>query len=118
MPVEKTLVTTLEELTQIARETTEVATLATQASRRLRIAVLIGVVILVVLMAGVLGVAVENRRTADTIVDCTTPEGECFKQSQARTAGVVQRILDGQIANTECRDEADVRACVEAKLAP
>jgi hypothetical protein len=109
---------TLQELIKVSREMGDIATVAEKARNRLlRVTIAVGVLAML-LLAGVLFVAIDNRHTGDTIVDCTTPEGDCFRQNQARTGQVIQRILDGQIANTECRDEADVRACVEAKLAP
>jgi hypothetical protein len=114
MAVEKTL----QDLLNVSREISTVATIAEKARIRLLKVTVAVAALAVLLLAGVLWVALENQRTANTIESCITPEGECFKQSQARTGTVVQRILDGQIANTECRDEADVRACVEAKLAP
>jgi hypothetical protein len=118
--VEKTLADlnrTLGELIEVSREMGTVASVAERARRRLlTITIAVGA-LATLLLAAVLLVAVENRQTGDQIVSCTSPDGECFKRGQTRTAQVVQRILDGQIANTECRNEPDVRACVEAKLA-
>lgn len=108
----------LSDLIAAAREMESVAQAAERARWRLFVATLAIAAILLVMMVALLMVALANRETAQTIVSCTTPGGECFKQSQVRTAAVVERILDGQIANTECGDAADIRACVESKLEP
>jgi hypothetical protein len=121
MTAEKTpqdLHRTLAELIEESKALASVATVAEKARIKLQWLVIALLVVVIPLVVIDVWIAVENKRTGDAIIDCTTPEGDCFQRNQTRTGEVIQRILDGQIANTECRDEADVRACVEAKLAP
>lgn len=40
--------------------------------------------------------------SADRILDCTDPKGECYKQSQNRTARAVQDISAGNILAVVC----------------
>jgi hypothetical protein len=39
--------------------------------------------------------AEDAKRTADIIKDCTIPEGECFKQQQARDEAIVTNVVQG-----------------------
>jgi flagellar basal body-associated protein FliL len=39
--------------------------------------------------------AEDAKRTADYIKDCTVPEGECFKQQQARDEAIVTNVVQG-----------------------
>lgn len=48
---------------------------------------------------------VEQKRLNDIIVDCTTPEGECSKKSQAQLAagiGQIDQIVKGAADQTVC----------------
>jgi hypothetical protein len=40
-------------------------------------------------------IALEAKRSADAIKDCTIPEGECFKQQQARDEAIVTNVVQG-----------------------
>jgi hypothetical protein len=39
--------------------------------------------------------AEDAKRSADVIKDCTIPEGECFKQQQARDQAIVEDVVNG-----------------------
>jgi hypothetical protein len=108
----------LDVIIEESQKVREIAAIAERARRRLLVATLVVGVIGALLLAGVMWVGLANRQTVDTIVGCTTPGGECYDRGQARTGEIVQRIVDAQIATVECRNEVDVRACVEQKLSP
>jgi hypothetical protein len=40
-------------------------------------------------------IALDSKRSADVIKDCTIPEGECFKQQQARDQAIVEDVVNG-----------------------
>jgi hypothetical protein len=40
-------------------------------------------------------IALEARNAAEAIKDCTIPEGECFKQQQARDKAIVEDVIRG-----------------------
>lgn len=57
----------------------------------------------------------------DRLLDCTTPEGQCYRESHQRTSRLVATINDASTAAAYCaqRDStsvAVVRACVEREL--
>ncbi len=60
---------------------------------------------------------------SERIADCTTEGGTCYKQGQARTAGVLAEVVRAQIAVEWCgRDpqvgsRAELEACVAKAMA-
>lgn len=44
----------------------------------------------------------QTQATNDTIVDCTTPGGACYRQSQARTAAVVADLIKASTFVSQC----------------
>lgn len=58
-------------------------------------------------------------RSADRILDCTDPNGDCFKQSQARTADVVAALNLGALYGAYCVQQnpdasiPQIKACVK-----
>jgi len=50
-----------------------------------------------------------NGRAADRIEDCTSPEGQCYKDAQARTAeavlGIKRDTLDVVVAALSCQED-------------
>jgi hypothetical protein len=94
----------LDAIIEESQKVRDIATIAEQARRRLLVATLVVGVIGALLLVSVLWVGLENRHTVDAI--------------QTQTGEVIQRIVDAQVAAVECRDEVDVRACVEQKLSP
>jgi hypothetical protein len=82
---------------------------------------LIGLV--AVLAAMVLSLLVVNivstlstRGIAETIACQTTPGASCYEQARDDADSTLTRILEGQIAVAECRDDKNLRACVDLKL--
>lgn len=95
-------------------------------------------VALVAFMVGIslsfLGISWQIRRTqlegsptgqrllasSDAVLDCTSPEGECFKRSQKRTADVVATLNLGTVYAVFCvnrnpgADIADIQKCVRS----
>lgn len=64
------------------------------------------------------------KQTQETLLDCTTPGGECTKRSGARTAEVVvdllQRMAQAQIEIAGCTyqpDEDEFEVCAAAAMA-
>ncbi|MDP9145672.1 MAG: hypothetical protein M3N43_13450 [Actinomycetota bacterium] len=68
----------------------------------------------------------QSRATQDTLVDCTTPAGQCYKAGQKRTAAVVADLIKASTYVAQCArlrpDEsgpafdAYLEACVAQKL--
>jgi hypothetical protein len=59
-----------------------------------------------------------TRGIATTIACQTTPGASCYEQARDDADSTLTRILEGQIAVAECRDESqtNLRACVDLKL--
>lgn len=119
------LVQKLEDVITESRKLRETAVSAERARKRWTLVIQVATVALALALAGLLwmtfqirGLAQDNRELSETINSCTTPGEECFEDAQARTQGVVQRILEGQIAAQECREAIDIRTCMEQKLEP
>lgn len=61
-------------------------------------------------------------KLADTIEDCVSPTGKCYKEGQARTKGVLDNVGVIIILSNSCADEmgtqdySTIRACVYSKL--
>lgn len=50
--------------------------------------------------------SLENtQKTLDLFIDCTTPEGECFKKTQRTTSNVVQDITKYAVYAAVCTDQ-------------
>ncbi len=85
-----------EMLATLDRTATEVGNLAvavTAQVRRVRLSVVVGVVaVLGMIFLG--GLQLSNRAIIGAIEDCTKPSGECYRQSQARTAEAVGSISE------------------------
>jgi hypothetical protein len=107
---------TLNQVIEEARAVREIARIAEKARTRLMLVVLTVATLAVLLLVGVLWVGVTNQNLSRTIVDCTTAGGSCYEESRSRTASVIDRVIDAQIATIECRNEPDIRTCVEQKL--
>jgi hypothetical protein len=93
--------------------------------------------LLTALVIGVIGVVVQtfsllstvretqkvSKSSVETIRDCTEPEGQCYQESQKRTAKVVADIGKVSAYAAACADrpgtqtEDDVLACVLRRLA-
>lgn len=68
---------------------------AFQFTRRMKVTMLIGGVALALLLAlctGLVILAIGNHQVIDTIKDCTTTQGRCFRDSAARTGAAVALI--------------------------
>ena len=59
-------------------------------------------------------VSKQNNRIIHQIDSCTTPDGECYRQQQQRTSGVVQQLLDGHLRIETCAKASDTAAELEA----
>ena len=97
-----------------------------RADRRYRVAreVFQLVTLLAVLASLALLLAGERAATEarDRLLDCTTPEGECYREGQARTGRAVGSINEATVAAAYCArldasSVAVIRACVERELA-
>lgn len=62
--------------------------------------VLLGVLILTTVLTLALVIVSTNSGNADRdrLVECTTPNGRCYQQSQKRTSKLIQQLID---ANTQ-----------------
>jgi hypothetical protein len=106
----------LNQVIEEAKAVREIARIAEKARTRLVLVVLAVATLAVLLLVSVLWVGVNNQSLSRTIVDCTTAGGSCYEESRSRTTSVIDRVIDAQIATVECRNEPDIRACVEQKL--
>lgn len=63
----------------------------------------------------------QNARLLQRIEDCTTPGRKCYDDGQKRTAALLQRLIDAQIAVAVCSRagtaEDGMEACVTRRLA-
>jgi hypothetical protein len=107
---------TLKQVIEEAKAVREIARIAEKARTRLVLVVLAVATLGVLLLIGVLWIGVSNQNLSRTIADCTTAGGTCYEQSRSRTTSVIDQVIDAQIATIECRNEPDIRACVEQKL--
>lgn len=63
-----------------------------------------------------------SRGAQRQIIDCTNPDGECFKEAakraEAQTAEISRRVAETQADLIACsyRDEKDYRACADLAL--
>lgn len=63
-----------------------------------------------------------NTSTIAVIQDCTQTTGQCFKDGQKRTAGVLQLVRMQQVAAVACADRPgtqtaeEIDACVERTM--
>jgi hypothetical protein len=48
------------------------------------------------------------QKLNERILSCTDPKGSCFKENQARTAQIIGRLTDAQIAAIACRQESAI----------
>jgi type VI protein secretion system component VasK len=69
--------------------------------------VIIGVLAVFVLLVGVVTwqnnqVIRQTQQTNDTIADCTSPAGECYKSGQRRTAAVVEDLIRASTFVAQC----------------
>jgi hypothetical protein len=92
---------------------------AAERNRRRLIGLVAGLVIggLILLVVNIVS-TLSTRQIAETIACQTTPGAACYEQAREAADSTLTRILDGQIATAECREEPDVRACVDQKLNP
>lgn len=73
---------------------------------------------LIAALALLIAIALQNRENGRLLLDCTAPEGECFRKAQARTGEAVGSINDVVILAAACADragvdtEAEIRECV------
>lgn len=68
--------------------------------RKTRIAVSVGVVVGLLFVAAIGASIWESRQGRLEIIDCTTPEGECFQEGQQRQAQAVDAIVCGNARDT------------------
>lgn len=66
-------------------------------------------------------IALDTRRGADRLVDCTTPGGKCFEQGRSATSGAIGTINKATIATVYCNNNlgpkatiAQLSSCVKA----
>ena len=71
-----------------------------------------------ILLVTVLVITIRTTATASTIACYTTPGEECYREAQDQQQDVIKLLIDAEIAAEECSTAADVRGCVEQKLAP
>ena len=61
-----------------------------------------------------------NRRNGDRVIDCTTPKGQCFEESQRRTGAAVGTINEITVLAAYCahehESEPEIRTCIEDNL--
>jgi hypothetical protein len=60
----------------------------------------LGLVAILVLTAGLLGVAWQNRQNGQKVKDCVTASGQCYREQQKRTTAAVGQIVAGNAAAT------------------
>lgn len=64
--------------------------------------------------------AVEGRRLADRIEDCTTPTGQCYRDGSKRTGGAVLNLAKINLVIAACQrataTEPALIACVNTRL--
>ena len=64
----------------------------------------------------------ENRTNGERLIDCTTPEGQCYQDGQTRTGEAVNTINEVTILAASCvkipgvDTEIEIRACIEQGL--
>lgn len=67
------------------------------------------------------GIAETNRRNGERVIDCTTPGGDCFNESTARTGEAVGSINEVTVAAVACAQKntgiAAIQECVRKALA-
>lgn len=72
-----------------------------------RVAQVAVVIVVLVLLTFLAVTAWEGHTTRKTLIDCTAPTGQCYKEGQERTAEVVARInKDGVIREQITRETA------------
>lgn len=58
--------------------------------------------------------AVQGTRARNELLDCTTPEGQCYKESQKRTGEVVGQIVAQTLEGTGAQSLDTQKVVVEA----
>jgi hypothetical protein len=63
----------------------------------------------------------QNQQLLKRIDDCTTPGRACYQESQKRTAGVLQRVVDSEKVVAKCArvatTDAELDTCVDRRIA-
>ena len=77
-----------------------------QDRRTRRMSALATIVAVAVLFIG--GLSLSNRAVIAAIEDCTQPTGQCYQESQRRTAGVVSPVMES-LGRIESRSERNLR---------
>ena len=76
----------------------------------------LGVIVIII----VLILAYQTNQVSSQIRSCTTPEGSCYQDANKRTSGAILKIVQGQVAVTECaktnKTDPELEACVSQKL--
>lgn len=101
---------------------------AAVARRRENLVNLMLSVIGVLVIAALLVVVYQGRktseqtaRTSEQIASCTTPEGKCYQDSNKRTSGTVQKLITYNMFIYECgrtvQTDAGLEKCVNDKIA-
>jgi hypothetical protein len=72
-----------------------------------RIAYAAAAVFVIVSLTLLVANALSSFKTRDTLLDCTAPEGKCYKDGQQRTGVFIQQLIDANHL-----DESDTRRIV------
>lgn len=77
-------------------------------------------VIGIILFGIVLVVAYQTNGISDQIASCTTPEGQCYRDSSKRTSGTVQKLVTYSVYVAQCqrtsKTDAELESCVTEKI--
>jgi hypothetical protein len=91
-----------------------------------RITVALGILYCVLTMTMLLILAYQGQEQRNSLTDCTTPSGECYKNGQRRTQEAIQALINDNeltratvVAAVACAQDrtnvtkSDILACIE-----
>lgn len=119
------LAASASDLSSVARDLYKSAVLTKIERTVITLAVAALVVLGIIEVVGVVklnGIAKTNERNTNVIRDCTQPDGVCFKDSQKRTADVIDLINQVTVAAAYCAKqpdndtEAEIKSCIDVAL--
>lgn len=107
---------------KLARRKAQLATLQATFVMLVALGVFASLLLIIIQTNRLTEIAETNRSNGALLLDCTTPEGQCYRDGQARTGEAIGTINEVTILAAACvkiptnNTEAEIRACIEAGL--